>query len=269
LPSLNFKLNLRDDLLFRFAASKTLTRPDLSNLSAAVSYNFRPENQTIDKGNTALDPYTSKNLDTGLEWYFSDTSYVALDAFYKKVDNFSTLITTNTSLLGFPFQLTEPVNLNTAVIKGAEFTFNYQFKHLPSPFDGLGVATNYTYVTSNASISPDKIANAGKFAVPGIGDSANATLYYQKGPWELRLAYNWRDKYLASIAGGQGQPTTVKSYGQLDLSANYKINDHVTVFLEETNLTNETISQYQVYLDRESYAEDDGRTVFMGIRAAL
>ncbi|HEX7816896.1 TonB-dependent receptor [Dyella sp.] len=266
LPSANFKLNLRDDLIFRAAASKTLTRPDLNYLAASVSYNFRPQNQTIDKGNAGLKPYVSKNFDTGIEWYFDDASYVALDAFYKKVDNFSTLITTNTTLLGFPFQLTEPVNLNTATIKGAEFTLNYQFKHLPSPFDGFGVATNYTYVTSNASISPDKIGNAGKFAVPGIGDSANGTVYYQKGPIEVRLSYNWRDKYLSSIAGGQGQPTTVKAYGQLDLSADYKINDHVTVFFDETNLTNETISQYQVYLDRESYAEADGRTVFLGVR---
>ncbi|TCV94692.1 TonB-dependent receptor [Luteibacter rhizovicinus] len=268
LPSAAFKLNLRDDLIFRLAASKTLTRPDLGNLSAAVSYNFRPQNQTVEQGNTGLNPYTSKNLDTGLEWYFSDTSYIALDAFYKKVSNFSTLITRSTSILGFPFQLTEPVNLNSAVIKGAEFTFNYQFKQLPSPFDGLGITTNYTYVTSDASISPNIISTSGKFAVPGIGDSANGTIYYQKGPLELRLAYNWRDKYLASIAGGQGQPTTVKSYGQLDFSANYKINDHVSIFLDETNLTNETISQYQVYLDRESYAEANGRTLFMGIRGS-
>jgi len=266
LPSANFKLNLRDDLVLRLAVSKTLTRPDLSDLSAAVSYNFRPQNQTISKGNAALNPYTSKNLDTGLEWYFSDTSYLALDMFYKKVDNFSTLITRSTDLLGFPFQLTEPVNLNTAVIKGAEFTFNYQFKNLPSPFDGLGVATNYTYVTSNASISPNIITATGKFAVPGIGDSANATAYYQKGPWEVRLAYNWRAQYLASIAGGQGQPTTVKPYGELDLSASYKLNKHFSLFLNETNLMNETISQYQVYLDRESYAEADGRTLFTGIR---
>jgi len=266
LPSANFKLNLRDDLVFRLAASKTLTRPDLSNLSAAVSYNFRPQNQTISQGNVALNPYTSKNFDTGLEWYFSDTSYLAMDLFYKKVDNFSTLITRTTELLGFPFQLTEPVNLNTAVIKGAEFTFNYQFKYLPSPFDGLGVATNYTYVTSSASISPNVITSTGKFAVPGIGNSANATVYYQKGPWEVRLAYNWRAQYLASIAGDQGQPTTVKPYGELDLSASYKLNNHFSLFLDETNLNNETISQYQVYLDRESYAEADGRTVFTGIR---
>jgi iron complex outermembrane receptor protein len=269
LPSMNFKLNLLDNLIYRFSLSKTLTPPELSNLYYNKSFGTRPNSLTISQGNPQLQPYSSRNYDMGLEWYIDDASYIALEGFYKKVSNFSTLITTETSILGFPFQLTEPVNLNTAVIKGAEFTFNYQFKSLPAPFDGLGVATNYTYVTSDASISPDKIASAGKFAVPGIGNSANGTVYYQKGPWEVRLAYNWRAQYLASIAGGQSQPTTVKAYGQLDFSADYKINDHVSVFLDETNLTNETISQYQVFLDRESYAEDDGRTVFAGIRASL
>jgi len=161
------------------------------------------------------------------------------------------------------------VNLNEATIKGAEFTFNYQFTKLPAPFDGLGVATNYTYVTSDASISQDKLANAGKFAVPGIGNSYNASLYYQKGPVEARVAYNWRAKYLASIAGNQSQPTSVKDYGQLDLSASYKLNEHVSLFVDATNLTNENIYQYQVYDDRQSYAEANGRTFFLGVRASL
>lgn len=265
LPSANFRLNLRDDLIFRAAASKTLTRPDLSNLSAAVGYDFRPTDQTITKGNAELKPYVSKNFDMGLEWYFADTSYVALDGFYKKVDNFSTLVTSTTELLGFPFLLTEPVNLNSASIKGAEFTFNYQFTHLPSPFDGLGVATNYTYVTSSASASGTEISTTGKFAIPGIGNSSNASLFYTKGPIELRLAYNWRQAYLSSIAGAQGQPTTVKAYGQLDFSGNYHLNKNVSFYLQATNLNNEKIYQYQVYLDRESYAEADGRTISAGV----
>ncbi|ULU23672.1 TonB-dependent receptor [Dyella terrae] len=245
--------------------SKTLTRPDLSNLSAAVGYDFRPTDQTITKGNAELKPYLSKNLDLGLEWYFADTSYVSLDTFYKKVDNFSTLVTSTTEVLGFPFLLTEPVNLNSAAIKGAEFTFNYQFTHLPSPFDGLGVATNYTYVTSSASASGSEISTTGKFAIPGIGNSSNASLFYQKGPVELRLAYNWRQAYLNSIAGAQGQPTTVKSYGQLDFSGTYHLNKNVSFYLQATNLNNEKIYQYQVYLDRESYAEADGRTIAAGV----
>jgi TonB-dependent receptor len=268
LPSANFKLNLRDDIIFRAALSKTVTRPDLSNLSAATSYNFRPQTQGVTKGNAELLPYGSKNFDMGLEWYINDASYVAIDGFYKKVSNFNTLVTTKTTILGFPFDLTQPVNLNSATIKGEEFTFNYQFTRLPAPFDGLGVAANYTHVTSNASISPSIIAKAGKFAVPGIGDSANLSGYYEKGPVQLRLAYNWRDKYLSTISGDESQPTTVKAYGQLDLSASYKVMSNVSVFFDATNITREKIFRYQVYTNRPTYAEVDGRTLSAGVRAS-
>ena len=271
LPSANFKLNLRDDLVFRLALSKTESRPDLSNLSAATTYSFRPTNQYLTIGNANLKPYTSNNFDSGLEWYLDPLSYIAVDGFYKKVSNFNTEIQTTTSVLGYPFFLNEPVNLNTATISGEEFTVNYQFTHLPKPFDGLGTAVNYTHVDSNASINPALLATAGKFAVPGIGDSGNLSGYYEEGPVQLRLAYNWRGKYLASIADPNeaGQPTTVKAYGQLDFSGSYAISANFSVFLTATNLLRETIFKYQVYPNRPTYAEADGGTVTLGIRGSL
>lgn len=265
LPSADFKVNLTDNVIFRLAASQTISRPLLSNLSAASTYNFRPQNQTETKGNTKLQPYVSTNYDTSLEWYINSDSYVSLDAFEKNVKNFTTLITSPVSILGFPFQLTQPVNLNKATIKGAEFTFNYQFHSLPAPFDGLGTAFNYTYVTSNTSVGSTTSGSA-KFAVPGIGNSSNLSLYYQKGAVQLRVAYNWRAKYLTSIAGDQGQPTSVKPYGQVDFSSSYKIRGNLSAFLDVTNLTNATIFDYQVYANRPSYAEKDGRTLFVGLR---
>ncbi|HWM68726.1 MAG TPA: TonB-dependent receptor [Steroidobacteraceae bacterium] len=270
LPSANFKLNLRDDLLFRLALSKTESRPDLSNLSAATVYGFRPNDQTLTVGNVNLKPYTSNNFDSGLEWYLDSLSYIAVDGFYKRVSNFNTTILTQTTVLGFPFQLIEPVNLNTATIGGEEFTVNYQFTRLPKPFDGLGAAVNYTHVSSNASINPALLAT-GKFAVPGIGDSGNVSGYYEEGPWQLRLAYNWRGKYLWSIADPNeaGQPTTTKAYGQLDFSGSFAIRPNLSVFLTATNLLRETIFKYQVYPNRPTYAEADGGTVTLGIRGSL
>jgi TonB-dependent receptor len=211
-----------------------------------------------------LKPYSSKNVDVGLEWYINETSYIAAEGFYKDVSNFITSIETNVTILGHPFLQTEPVNLNTATIKGAEFAVNYQFSKLPSPFDGLGTALNYTLVSSDASINPALI-NTSKFAIPGIGDSANASGYYEKGPFQARLAYNWRGRYLSTIAGDEGQPTTVKAYGQLDLSSSYKVNDHLSAFIEAANLTRSVQVWYQVYPNRLDYAEKDGMTLTVGV----
>ncbi|MBT2117158.1 TonB-dependent receptor [Dyella sp. LX-66] len=278
LPSLNFKLSLLDNLVYRFSASKTLTPPELSNLYYNKSFGTRPNSLTISQGNPQLQPYTSRNFDMGLEWYIDDASYIAVEGFYKKVSNFSTLVSTPVPYLtnqntGQPFiwSLTQPINLNSSNIYGEELTVNYQFTHvLPDPFDGLGVAFNYTHVSSSTSLSPGVIATSGKFAVPGIGNSANFSTYYEKGPVQVRLAYNWRGSYLESISYGSGaQPATRTSYGQLDLSASYELNKHLSVFLSGTNLTHQHLYDYSVYPNRFLYAEADGTVYTVGVRGTF
>jgi TonB-dependent receptor len=278
MPSMNFKWNLLDNLVYRFSLSKTLTPPQLSNLYYNKSFGTRPNSLTISQGNPQLQPYTSRNYDMGLEWYIDDASYVAVEGFYKKVSNFSTLVSTPVPFLtdqntGQPFiwSLTQPINLNSSNIYGEEVTFNYQFKNLlPDPFDGLGMALNYTHVKSSTNLSPGIIAASGKFAVPGIGDSANASLYYEKGPIQVRAAYNWRGKYLESLSYGAGaQPATRSAYGQVDLSASYDVNKHLTVFVSGTNLTHEHLYDYSVYRNRFLYAEADGTVYTVGLRGTF
>lgn len=278
LPSVNFKLSLLDNLIYRFSASKTLTPPELSNLYYNKSFGTRPNSLTISQGNPQLQPYTSRNFDMGLEWYIDDASYIAVEGFYKKVSNFSTLVSTPVPFLtnqntGQPFiwSLTQPINLNSSNIYGEELTINYQFTHLlPDPFDGLGMAFNYTHVSSSTSLSPGVIAASGKFAVPGIGNSANLSTYYEKGPVQVRLAYNWRGSYLESISYGAGaQPATRSSYGQLDLSASYDLTKHLSVFLSGTNLTHQHLYDYSVYSNRFLYAEADGTVYTVGVRGTF
>ena len=278
LPSVNFKLSLLDNLIYRFSVSKTLTPPELSNLYYNKSFGTRPNSLTISQGNPQLQPYTSRNFDMGLEWYIDDASYIALEGFYKKVSNFSTLVSTPVAFLtnqntGQPFiwSLTQPVNLNSSNIYGEELTVNYQFTHLlPDPFDGLGMSFNYTRVSSSTSLSPGIIAASGKFAVPGIGDSANLSAYYEKGPVQVRLAYNWRGSYLESIAYGSGaQPATRTAYGQLDLSASYNLTKHLSVFVSGTNLTHQHLYDYSVYPNRFLYAEADGTVYTVGVRGTF
>ena len=278
LPSMNFKWNLLDNLIYRFSLSKTLTSPELSNLYYNKSYGTRPNSLTISQGNPQLQPYMSNNYDMGLEWYINDASYIALEGFYKKVSNFSTLVSTPVQFLTnqandqpLTWTLTQPINLNSSKIYGGEFTFNYQFTHLlPDPFNGLGITANYTHVSSSTSLSPGVIATSGKFAVPGIGDSANFSVYYEKGPVQARLAYNWRGSYLESLAYGAGaQPATRDAYGQLDVSASYAVSKYLSVFASGTNLTHQHLYDYSVYPNRFLYAEADGTVYTVGVRGTF
>jgi iron complex outermembrane receptor protein len=269
LPSANFKVNVADNLVYRLSLSKTLTRPDLGYLDLNTSYNTRAQFYALNRGNPDLKPYLSKNVDTGLEWYIDRDSYIAVEGFYKSIDNFVTSVTTPIPLLGQTFELTEPANLNTATVKGAEFTANYRFSFLPAPLNGLGAAFNYTIVSTSATINPGLI-HSSTFALPGMGNSMNVSGYYDRGPWQARLAYNWRAAYLDSIsAGAGGLPETTAAYGQLDFSGAYKVNDHLSVFASATNLTNEVIFRYMIYTNQPDYFEADGRTYILGVRGAF
>jgi len=265
LPSLNFRLNLRDDLLLRASASKTLTRPTLTSLRASETITVNPPGPgTNITGNADLKPYTSKNVDLGVEWYLNDTSYLAVAGFYKNVSNFITMITVPTEILDYPFMQTMPVNGESAIIKGAELSFQYTFDRLPAPFDGLGVQLNYTAVDSQQTVDP--LIASGQFAVVGLSDSANLVLFYEKDRFGIRTAWNWREEYLESIRGDQGEPTTVNSYHQLDLSANFKLTGNISIFADATNLTGETESAWQRYRNRLHRVADNGRTVTLGVR---
>ncbi len=79
-------------------------------------------------------------------------------------------------------------------------------------------------------------------------NSYNLAAFYEKGPWQVRLAYNWRSEYLLSVGpngynGGDGGipwklPVYSDSFGQLDGSIFYRFSKNVQFGLEMNNLNN-------------------------------
>lgn len=249
LPSLNVKLDLTDEITARFAASRTVTRPDLTLLAPRVSFtNLRPGNLEASGGNPDLKPYKSTNFDLSGEWYYQKGGYLTVGAFYKRVENFIvSQVATETFQIAnadnlfpgglAPFNVRRPRNLDSANVYGVEIGFQHSFTWLPSPLDGLGVTLNATFVKSNAGVG----ANTGtSFALEGLGHSQNAVLFYEKGPVSARIAYNRRDKFLQTLANGTGgDPIYVQPNQQVDVQANYALTEHITVFFEGVNIFNE------------------------------
>jgi TonB-dependent receptor len=128
------------------------------------------------------------------------------------------------------FQITTPTNSDqTAKIYGWEFNVQHSFWNT-----GFGAILNYTIVNGSAKYNNALPASVSQFALVGLSDSANAVLFYDKRGIQARLAYNWRDKFLA---GGGPNPTYVEAYGQLDGSASYEFRKGITAFVEGINLT--------------------------------
>ncbi|MED5621102.1 TonB-dependent receptor [Ideonella sp. BN130291] len=133
------------------------------------------------------------------------------------------------------FQITTPVNQRSARLYGVELNLQHLFAG-----SGFGVAANYTYVNSGL-----KFNNAGlgeQFALVGLSDTANLVAFYEDDRFNVRVAYNWRDQFLASTTDGLGlpNPTYVEAYSQLDMSMGYKLTQNLSLQFEAINLLDAT-----------------------------
>lgn len=279
LPNIALKWQLSDAFTVRFAASQTITRPTLEQLSPVTTLvTLRPGNFAASRGNADLKPFKASNLDLSFEYYYGRSSYVSLGGYLKSVNNFIVLNQTTgpvasasgSALLdpatGTPaqFTITAPVNGQDATVTGLEAAWQHAFGDT-----GFGFQVNGTLVGSNRHLDPQDLRN--KFALTGLSNSANAVAFYDNHGIEARVAFNWRDHFLQYLAppplNGAGQAVTqVRAYSQVDASLTYHINQNVAVFVEGANLTNTIAFKYAYYSNQFLNAEDSGRRFKLGAR---
>ena len=141
------------------------------------------------------------------------------------------------------FDLSQPVNQETAKVDGWELNLQHALGD-----SGYGFIVNATIVDANVAYDPFNSLE-GQFVLNGLSDSANFIGYYDGESLQVRVAYNWRDNFLAGVGQGQGtltNPTNTRSYGQWDLNVTYHVNDNLTTYLAGINVTNETQHLYSL-----------------------
>ena len=265
LPSLNARLSVTDDLILRFAASRVMTRPTLSDLSPRQSIQTNPGNETIRRGNPDLDPFRATQFEAGAEWYFDDNSLLSFAAFYKNIDSFVTLVTTPQLVDQVTFQVTVPDNGDGATVHGFELAYRQVFHDLPAPWNGLGVQTSFTYADSDAEYT-NQVAGV-SYGLEGLSKYSYSLIgFYEQGPVTARLAYTWRDEFLGVASGRNGEPEYFDAYGQLDLGVSYDFTDNVSVFVDGLNLTDEEEFIYSVTPNRTKEFRTTGRRIAAGLR---
>lgn len=89
LPSINFNLNVTDDVILRLAYSETIGRPRYNQMIGGTRLDpgARVDGGIGSTGNPGLLPLESKNIDFSAEWYYDEGSYVSLGYFTKDVKN--------------------------------------------------------------------------------------------------------------------------------------------------------------------------------------
>lgn len=276
LPSLNARFMATDRLVVRGSAGRTLTRPELSDLSPIASINLGTNTGTA--SNPDLKPLLAWNYDLGVEWYLGPEALVSATLFRKDLNSLVETMRSsveinipaspngNTPASTEIVDLARPVNGKNASVTGVELSAQSPFTFLPNPLDGFGGILNYTFADSEAQFQ-DK-TDVRSFTLPGLSrHSYNAILYYQTKRLDARLAYNWRSHYLQEPFASGGNPLYNDDYGQLDFSVTYNVNENLAVHLKGINLTQDVKKLYTAgRTDLPSGILLDERTISAGAR---
>lgn len=158
------------------------------------------------------------------------------------------------------FRITAPANQRSASLDGWEFNIQHLLGET-----GFGVSANYTIVDSG--LTYDNFVIGEQFALEGLSDSANVVGFYEKGPWQVRLAYNWRDKFLSGRFDGAGpNPAYTEDYGQLDMNLSYQFNENLVLAFEAINITDETQRLHGRNVNQLLFATQTGPRYMLGLR---
>jgi TonB-dependent receptor len=162
----------------------------------------------------------------------------------------------------FQFNVTTPINNEEGNIHGFELQGQYFFGQT-----GFGVSGSFTkvYGDVNADILSDPGTNV--YALVGLADSFNVTAIYEAGGISARVAYNWRDKYLAGLNRGGGRsPIFFEPFGTLDAHLGWDVTDNLQVSLEAINILSEPIRSYGRDENQLWFAQEQSPRVFLGAR---
>ncbi|HEX4272144.1 MAG TPA: TonB-dependent receptor, partial [Rhizomicrobium sp.] len=221
LPSMDLAYNVSDDVVLRFAASRTMTRPNPNLMISGVNFSDLSA-QNVNLGNPQLKPFFSNNLDLGVEYYTGGAGYVGVTAFRKSLSGFpaSTNVTEPFSYLsqfGINYaglNVTQQTALNgrgctsdtscsatvtvveqinqpgLEIINGLEFDYVQPFDFLLADYglEGFGFNGNLTILDQRSTgVAPS-------FAAGVAPMSYNVTAYYDHSGLSVRLSYVFTDK---------------------------------------------------------------------------
>jgi iron complex outermembrane receptor protein len=292
LPSLNLVWSLRDDFLARFAASRDLSRPNLTDLAASTAVTVSGTQFNVKTGNPNIQPFLANAYDLSFEWYPATGTMLAVAPFYKQVLSFTSTQTTNTVFNGNPFGVpnslaiaacgstpgcspnatwafSTPVNSPGGDVKGIEFNYQQPFRFLPGFLSNTGMLLNYTYVESKVKYltGPNTFVTN---QLTGLSkNTAGAVLYYEDAKWSARVSGAYRSRYLTMVPG-QEVGTSADGFDatfNLDASIQYNITSHFRVSLEGANLTDQYESEFNdTSRDLVYYYHHTGRQILFGAR---
>jgi len=263
-PSVNVKYFFNDQLQLRAAIWKGLSRPGFKKTAPKLDVDYDDGGATISgsAGNPLLKPYEAVNYDLSLEFYGEGMTFLSAGLFRKDIKNaiYPTL-QENATIMGINFNdgVETWINADDSTINGFELNGQYGWEN------GMYVTANITLTDGESTFAYEDDQT---FTTPFrklADEAANVSIGYDKGPWDIRLAANYRSEYLDWLADenegiddvSENNMRWVDAHLQVDLTAKYKVSSAVEVKFEAVNLGNRPeyyywgndsqLSQYDIY----------------------
>ncbi|MBN8806811.1 MAG: TonB-dependent receptor [Sphingomonas sp.] len=234
LPAANLAYQASDDVILRAAAAKVIARPRYSDLAGSLSLD--DTQKTGSGGNPDLKPYAATNFGLSAEWYFAKASYLSGEVFYRDISNYIGNTTYNQTITNQltgqtnTYSVSRPINGGKASVTGFSLTAQANL------FWGFGIQSNYTFASADTGVNGQGLPYLSR-------NTFNIIPYFEKGPFQARLSYNYRSKYYYGYGRLQSANFT-DAYRQLDFSASYSITPNFRVTANASNLLDETYYQY-------------------------
>ena len=265
LPSFNLRAELTPKLVARLAASRVLTRPNITDSAPRITVST--DAATASGGNPQLNPFLATQFDGSLEWYFNRRGALTGALFYKNLDDY---ITSQNVNIDIPNRgtvlLSTSVNGGKAKVYGFEAAYNQVFSFLPKPLDGLGFQASYTHTSVEASYTAGSRVLRNEML--GLSkQSYNLVGFYDYGPVSARLSYVWRDKYLSGTGSSTQAPSFTAPFGSLDGNLSLRVTPQLMFSVEGINLAGARAYTYNDDTLRFGEINYYGRTILFGARA--
>ncbi|WP_022971645.1 TonB-dependent receptor, partial [Xanthomonas maliensis] len=283
LPSLNLVLDIREDLLLRFAAAKVLVRPILDSntaIASTVSTGTNTGGTTtyiVTQGQTDLKALTADQADLGLEWYYGNGGAMTVAGFWKNIKNgtFNRIVCpgafNGTALSGNAagdcvdasgniYEITGTFNDPSKVkLRGYELGWTQSFDAW-LPIDGFGVNANFTRVIPQRDTA---------FKIRNLSEQTwNATGYWENAHFSARVSLNHRSEYEQdssdSFFAREGH--VMRARTQLDAVLGYQASDRLSFQLGGLNLTNRREEAYKDIPSRWQMTGVTGRSYYLSMQ---
>lgn len=270
-PNLTLREAFTPNLILRAALSRAINRPNFPQIAPRVLETTEGNTVRVEFGNPDLRPTLSNNADAGLEYYIRPLGVISVNGFYKDLSDYRYTLTSTGVYNGTGGAiLSRPVNARKGELYGVELNWQQQLSFLPGFLSGFGVFANYTYTKGHATFD-GSFAGRSRFALPGQSTHMwNASVFYERGPVNLRVAYTKRSDYLDEInADNPALDLYWEGRGQLDVTGSVQLAKGINLFAEGKNLTNTPGVRYFGERYRTYEYEKFGYTIFGGLRVKL